>query len=344
MTKQSRDARQINSDMQKARALIKAKKYEQARQILITVNHPKARQWLEHINKIDLPKSSTSQKRSSWGRLLIYSLIAVVIFSVTILSLVFLFSPSEELIITRTAIADLLTKSHETESVIATNANATEGVLTEVMADIQTATASAQPTATPTNTLIPEGDVQSTSSAMQQSLSTFQGIEAIYSLDMTYNYSGEPSVYAEIRVARNADKTELADDLLSYSFYLLGNSNYADFSMILDDGTTAVSYTLDIDSGDWVITTMDAFNTNRAETEAARPTNTPRPTRRPTQPSSSSSSSSSNQTQWNCSGNRYNCDDFSSCSAISSYWNSCPGDPSMLDGDNDGIPCESRCR
>ncbi len=49
-------------------------------------------------------------------------------------------------------------------------------------------------------------------------------------------------------------------------------------------------------------------------------------------------------TTWNCSGNIYNCSDFSSCDQVMSYWNACPGDPSWLDGDNDGIPCESLCR
>ena len=45
---------------------------------------------------------------------------------------------------------------------------------------------------------------------------------------------------------------------------------------------------------------------------------------------------------WNCSGNLYNCGDFSNRTQLMSYWNACPGDPSDLDGnDNDGIPCES---
>lgn len=47
---------------------------------------------------------------------------------------------------------------------------------------------------------------------------------------------------------------------------------------------------------------------------------------------------------WNCIGNLYNCDDFSSCDEVMSYWNACPGDPSRLDGDHDGVPCESLCR
>jgi micrococcal nuclease len=47
---------------------------------------------------------------------------------------------------------------------------------------------------------------------------------------------------------------------------------------------------------------------------------------------------------WNCVGNLYNCDDFSSCEEVMSYWETCPGDPSRLDGDHDGRPCESLCR
>lgn len=49
------------------------------------------------------------------------------------------------------------------------------------------------------------------------------------------------------------------------------------------------------------------------------------------------------QTQWNCTGNQYNCGDFSTCSEVMSYWNACPGDPSDLDRDGDGRPCETLC-
>lgn len=45
--------------------------------------------------------------------------------------------------------------------------------------------------------------------------------------------------------------------------------------------------------------------------------------------------------QWNCSGDRYNCSDFSSRAELMSYFNACPGDPSKLDANNDGVPCES---
>jgi len=49
-------------------------------------------------------------------------------------------------------------------------------------------------------------------------------------------------------------------------------------------------------------------------------------------------------TRGNCVDNIYNCGDFSSCDEVMSYWQACPGDPSRLDGDHDGRPCESLCR
>jgi len=44
--------------------------------------------------------------------------------------------------------------------------------------------------------------------------------------------------------------------------------------------------------------------------------------------------------QWNCAGNLYDCSDFSSREEVMSYFYACPGDPSRMDGDGDGIPCE----
>jgi hypothetical protein len=71
---------------------------------------------------------------------------------------------------------------------------------------------------------------------------------------------------------------------------------------------------------------------------------TPAPTRRPqTNPQPTQAPAVAPQTNWNCSRNRYNCNEFAGCSEIMSYWNSCPGDPSNLDGDSDGRPCETQC-
>jgi hypothetical protein len=45
--------------------------------------------------------------------------------------------------------------------------------------------------------------------------------------------------------------------------------------------------------------------------------------------------------QWSCSGDIYNCSDFNNRNDLMSYFNACPGDPSRLDQNNDGVPCES---
>lgn len=44
-----------------------------------------------------------------------------------------------------------------------------------------------------------------------------------------------------------------------------------------------------------------------------------------------------------CSYNAYNCGDFSTCSEVMEVFNSCSYDIHYLDGDDDGIPCESLC-
>lgn len=65
------------------------------------------------------------------------------------------------------------------------------------------------------------------------------------------------------------------------------------------------------------------------------PTSTPSPTVSPT-PSA---------TIWdNCTRDLFNCSDFSSCDEVMEYFLRCPSDPSLLDADNDGIPCESLCQ
>lgn len=45
--------------------------------------------------------------------------------------------------------------------------------------------------------------------------------------------------------------------------------------------------------------------------------------------------------QYTCSGDIYDCGNFSNRTDLMAYFNACPGDPSRLDGNNDGVPCES---
>lgn len=45
--------------------------------------------------------------------------------------------------------------------------------------------------------------------------------------------------------------------------------------------------------------------------------------------------------QWDCSRDIYNCSSFDNRVTLMSYFNACPSDPSRLDRDGDGVPCES---
>jgi len=77
------------------------------------------------------------------------------------------------------------------------------------------------------------------------------------------------------------------------------------------------------------------------------PTDTPLPTSTPTStplPTPTPTSTPTPRTDWNCNGDLHNCGDFTSCDEVWVYWNACPGDPSHLDGDDDGKPCESLCK
>jgi hypothetical protein len=82
------------------------------------------------------------------------------------------------------------------------------------------------------------------------------------------------------------------------------------------------------------ISTTSRTGTTSSPSSTTTTTNTTAPTNQSVAPAAPS---------WNCGGNLYNCPDFSSCSEMWSYWNTCPGDPSDLDGDSDGVPCESQC-
>lgn len=97
-------------------------------------------------------------------------------------------------------------------------------------------------------------------------------------------------------------------------------------------------------SSTWLIIQRDGKPNAYLHDSIAR-AGTPRPaplvnnTSRPASTQQLASTAAPAQT-WNCSGDRYNCNSFSSRAELMSYFNTCPGDPSRLDRDNDGIPCE----
>jgi hypothetical protein len=80
-------------------------------------------------------------------------------------------------------------------------------------------------------------------------------------------------------------------------------------------------------------------------TATASQTNTPTLTSTPTNtPSATPTPEPSSTIEWACGVDNFNCSDFEGkCEQLEHYWNICSNDPSRLDRDNDGIPCEVQC-
>ncbi|MEM9952998.1 MAG: excalibur calcium-binding domain-containing protein [Chloroflexota bacterium] len=153
--------------------------------------------------------------------------------------------------------------------------------------------------------------------------------------------SGAINFYVEVMVDYGVNYRQIANDILDWTVFELPEAEFSYFSVILDDRYTAMDYVYDIDALGWIVTPLDSYNATRAYLATDTPTPRPRPTSRP---SSSNNGDNQSQIQWSCSGNIYNCDSFSSCGEMRSYFNACAGDPSELDADNDGIPCERTCQ
>ena len=58
----------ISEKMREARDLIKAKRYSEARAILVMVDDPKAQQWLDHLDRITPPAKSRQEEQPSWAQ------------------------------------------------------------------------------------------------------------------------------------------------------------------------------------------------------------------------------------------------------------------------------------
>ena len=56
----------ISEQMREARDLIKAKRYREARAILVMVDDPKAQQWLDHLDRITPPTKSQQEQPPLW--------------------------------------------------------------------------------------------------------------------------------------------------------------------------------------------------------------------------------------------------------------------------------------
>jgi hypothetical protein len=172
-------------------------------------------------------------------------------------------------------------------------------------------------------------------------------------------------LYDHLQAIEDLDRPACADSAMLWTYYLYSNLQHlltcaqnndsacvaavqarlADYrdrdTEILDELGSSIGFTVEAYADErpegWTLNIVPTATPPPPPTQApAVPTQAPPPTRAlvPTQGPVSG---------WNCSGNIYDCGDFSSCADVMSYFNACPGDPSKLDGDNDGVPCENVC-
>jgi len=300
----------IKQQMQNARALIKQKRYAEARSILRRVDHPKAREWLVKLDQIDPrkeEKESTPRKR--WVRRgCVYPLLLVL---VLLCGSALLLTPSAEEIAATEGVETGVALAAEVTS----KAQAT--LTTWTPSPEPSATDTSLPTATLTNTPLPTA----TLTALGKRVLEVDGIESVVLSRLTTS-----GVYIEAcandlgietaRRARRAAHTEV------------GPVN--SFSIILDAGN---SYPIDYNySGfDWIVTPLTTVNgpcvnESTVDFETLTPTLSvtltlrPRPTRAPQQQSVRRPS---------------NCDDARSMGLSARQ----AGAYSHLDRDNDGVAC-----
>ena len=102
-------AETTRAKMEKAKALIQVKKYAAARDILVAIDHPTAKQWLAKLDAIDPPPALAPVKRK--GRGLWWKIPALMVLCSFVCVVAFLYTANEagnRLIVERT-----LTAIHE---------------------------------------------------------------------------------------------------------------------------------------------------------------------------------------------------------------------------------------
>ncbi|MGB1287297.1 MAG: hypothetical protein ACPG7F_12230 [Aggregatilineales bacterium] len=75
-----------------------------------------------------------------------------------------------------------------------------------------------------------------------------------------------PIVYAEFIVIPGTDYNGVANAMYLASAAVLSTQEFAEVSMIIDDGVTAISYRLDFEQNIWDVSEMTAFNDSRQAT------------------------------------------------------------------------------
>lgn len=204
-------------------------------------------------------------------------------------------------------------------------------------------TAMTRPTRTPeasralTDTpapFVPQDAARATAEAsLDWALSRVTWVEAVRMVSVIAPETGALLVYAEadVRAGGNTGATAETMHMLARSAL---QAPVGEFAVILDDGAQAVSYLWTARNEAWQVTplTLTGMPPTPIPTDVPDQPSTRAPTQAPPPPTQGQ--------RWQCGGDIYNCGSFGSRADMNSYWASCPGDPSNLDGDGDGDYCE----
>lgn len=257
------------SQLAAAKMLIEEKRYDEARALLETIDHPTATKWLKQLDKVAPSAGPKKKRRMSWRA---YILVAAMFACIG----VYLIGSNPEAAERRNA-----TSTARAVAALGTEdaQNSAQGQITQTAAAEMTpsATFTATTPATITNTPLPSAShtsvpptTISNTAKLEMVFSAVSGVESVDVINVTGNI-----VYAEIIVAPGSNTESMANALRQATYSTLARADI-EFSVILNDRKSATDYLWSNQTDRWTVThlTVDAQDAMAAPSRAA-PTRAP---------------------------------------------------------------------
>lgn len=269
----------VKSKMEKARDLIRDKRYAEARVLLESIDHPTAEKWLERLDekKLGLPPRIKRRKSTRRGRIIRWTLIGTFgcCISLYALQLFGIVPSSEEFDATDTAQAIVA------QAATSTAAASLTPTLTATLTDAPTVTPSSTITNTPEPTLrrtiVPDSDQARISTAQNVLVGVYRDVPGLNEIVYANAYesdNGSWEVVMEVNVNNGLNSELMADTLRLISQNRLIDFEL-DFMVIIDDGNTVSDYIWLGNERMWQITHLSQ------STPTTRPSQNNTTTRRP---------------------------------------------------------------
>lgn len=261
MTKHKRD--DTRQAMQEAQKLIKQKRYEDARSILITVDHPTADKWLARINQImgetptPKPSSQGEKKKKGCLRRIVEVSAAFVLVMCGLIFLATLTDPDSEA--APTLIAEVAATVTDGPSPTPSDTPVPSATFTE--APTATVTNTVVPSATPTITSTPVPSATRELSSFGLALLQIEGVQSVGMDSIIYDRNNKPIATAELYVESGYNTIETARAFLQTLYEIERTTDVVSPSVIVDDGDNRINYALNEQRGEWRATEMGTGET-----------------------------------------------------------------------------------